>query len=262
MKNIKFFLFLNLLLLININLFSATNPKVIIYSTNPQYPPYDWSTNKNTFEGASIDLLKMLIPSEYELVPEVYPWVRAQKLAEQGEIDLLLSLRITPERQEYLDFTTYRAFPNPIVLFVKKGNPIYFDKWDDLKDYVGGVSLGDTFGGGFDEYWKKELKIEKASDMQENFKKLLNGRIDYFVTGYYMGMAYIKANDLEEEIFSLDKNISNMDIYFGFSKKSNKKFLLAEISKKLEELDKKGVPDKLLKQNSEKFIKNPQIYEP
>ena len=81
--------------------------------------------------------MKLVIPKEYKLIPRVIPWVRAQNDARPRNIDLLVNLRITPERENYLDFTTYRAFPNPIAIFVRKDSKIKFEKWIELKTYIG-----------------------------------------------------------------------------------------------------------------------------
>lgn len=250
------------ILLFMINLSTFSNSKEISYATNPVYPPYDWGILSSEYSGAGIELLKLVIPKEYKLVPKVIPWARAQNDAKLGNIDLLVNLRITPERETYLDFTTYRAFPNPIAIFVRKDSKIKFDKWDDLKAYTGGVSLGDTFGEGFDEYWPKELKVQVAKNMDENFNKLMARRIDYFVTGYYSGRAYILANNLDSDIKTFEKFISNQDIYFGFSKKSNFKSLIPYISKRLEELDKNGTTDKLLQEALKSYMINSKVFIP
>jgi polar amino acid transport system substrate-binding protein len=107
--------------------------RTVIYSTNPQYPPYDWSVGNDGFDGASIELLKMVLPPGLPLKPAFYPWKRSLFLAERGEIDLLVSLRITPERSGYLRFTSHRAFPNPIVVFVCKDRKFPYKSWKDLK---------------------------------------------------------------------------------------------------------------------------------
>lgn len=221
-------------------------PITVIYSTNPNYPPYDWAEDEKVFQGASIELLTRVIPAGVQAKPRVVPWKRALSMAEDGSIDLLLSLRITPERSAYLDFTKHRAFPNPISVFVRKDRVFSFKDWSDLKGKRGGVSQGDTFGAGFDEYWRKELQIEEARSLEENFKKLQAGRIDYFVSGLFLGRSYILKNKLAAELTALDKPISTQDIYFAFSKKSKHGALKAAMEKKLEELDRKGLPEKLL----------------
>lgn len=260
MKRIKqliiIFVFINLVIYGN----GIEKKTTIIYSTNPYYPPYDWSIGEDKFDGASIELLEMVIPNGYNLKAVVYPWKRSMLLAEQGDIDMLISLRITSEREKYLIFTEHRAFPNPISIFVREDKKFKYSEWKDLKPYRGGISLGDTFGGGFDQYWVKELKIEEASNMEENFRKLEMGRIDYFITSYYLGMAYIGARQLKTPIIALEKPISTLDIHFGFSKNSKKDLPIEYIDKKLAELDKKGIPEMLLKKYLEKYNMNPKIY--
>ena len=221
--------------------------KAVIFSTNPHYPPYDWGEGTDGFDGASIELLKMVMPPGLPLKPAVYPWKRALYLAEQGGIDLLVSLRITPERSSYLTFTPHRAFPNPIAVFVREDRIFRYRSWGDLKKRKGGVSGGDTFGGGFDEYWRKELTVEEAPSMRENFQKIASGRIDYFVTSKYVAEAYLAKNPPEHKIVALSPPVSTFDIHFGFSKRSPCAPLADYVGRRLREADRNGVPDKLLK---------------
>lgn len=229
----------------------------IVYSTNPQYPPYDWGVGGDHFDGASIELLALVAPPGITLKPLLLPWKRSMSLAAEGKIDLLLSLRITPERSEYLTFTSHRAFPNPIVVFVRKNGSFPYKEWRDLIGKRGGRSLGDTFGGGFDEYWRKELMMEDAPSMVENFKKLDEGRIDYFVTSRYLGEAYISSQKFKNQIVALSPAISSMDIHFGFSKKSPCTQQIDSVSRRLAEVDRKGVSEKLLKKYLQRFQSQP-----
>lgn len=219
----------------------------LVYSANPSYPPYHWVGADGRLEGASIDLLKMVAPQGLVLKPVVLPWKRALALAEHGDVDLLLSLRNTPERAKFLAFTSARAFPNPIVVFVREDRTFPFDSWSDLKGRRGGISLGDTFGNGFDEYWRAELSIEEAKNMEANFEKLEAGRIDYFVTSKFVGEAYSSSRPLKHGFVQLGKPVSSQDIHFGFSKRSPCADLAEQMDRKLRELDKKGVLEQLLR---------------
>lgn len=238
--------------------FAAESPvrsvcSTIVYSTNPQYPPYDWGVAGDHFEGASIDLLAMVAPPGVKLQPALYPWKRSMSMAASGEIDLLVSLRKTPERSEYLAFTSQPAFANPIVVFVRQDRSFPYRAWKDLKGRRGGVSLGDTFGAGFDEYWRSALSVEEAPSMVENFRKLDEGRIDYFVTSSYLGQAYLATQRLKNRVVPLGPAISKQEIHFAFSKKSPCLKYLDHFNKRLGELNRKGIPEKLLKKNLERF---------
>jgi polar amino acid transport system substrate-binding protein len=228
--------------------------ETILYSTNPSYPPYDWAVSDVAFAGASVELLQMAVPESLKLQPVVYPWKRALFLAGMGQIDLLLSLRITPERQQYLEFTRHQAFPNPIVVFARTDHSFRFGSWEDLKPLTGGVSQGDTFGGGFDQYIKQELRIESAPTMEENFQKLLAGRIDYFVSGYYLGMTYILAHDLEGKIAVIGDPVSSEGIHFAMSRKSRCKKYLEAIDARLDVLGQAGTPERLLDQAMREYV--------
>jgi polar amino acid transport system substrate-binding protein len=232
---------------------AVDQPVELVYSTNPHYPPYDWSVDNKVFEGASVELLSLILPPGVTAKPVVYPWKRSLMLAREGEIDLLVSLRITPERSEYLEFSSHRAFSNPIVVFVRKDHAFPFRSREDLRGRKGGVSLGDTFGGGFDEYWPKALTIEVAPTMLENFRKLQAGRIDYFVSGYFLGRAYLEKYGLENEIMALKPPLTEMDIHIGFSRKSKFLSLLPQINQRLAELDRQGIPEQLLEKHLKLF---------
>ncbi len=236
--------------------------RALVYSCNPMYPPYHWSEDNQVFEGASVELMRLVLPAGVEAKPVVYPWKRSLMLAAEGKIDLLLSLRITPERSETLLFTRHRAFPNPIVVFVRKAAAFKFSSREDLKGLRGGISLGDTFGGGFDEYWRAELDVEQAPTMLENFRKLQAGRIDYFVSGYYLGLAHISRHHLEEEIVALEPPLSNHGIHFAFSKASPACRLMEGVDRRLEELDREGVPERLLQKHLQRFRTVPLRREP
>jgi len=235
---------------------AAPQRRTLVYSANPQYPPYHYATGPDAFAGASIELLRMVLPEDLPCQPLVLPWKRTLLMAEEGGIDLVLSLRITPEREKYLVFTRHHAFPNPIVVFVRRDRSFPFAGREDLKGRRGGIALGDTFGNGFDEYWPRELTIETAPTMVENFRKLDAGRIDYFVTSSYLGRAYLARNRPEHEIVPLDPPISTLGIHFGFSRRSPYAGLVEQVDARLEELAREGALQRLLERHLELFSRD------
>ncbi|WP_417068374.1 substrate-binding periplasmic protein [Niveibacterium terrae] len=222
----------------------------LVFATNPNYPPFSWVEDKTRYQGASIALLQKITLPGVTMEPVIYPWNRAQAMARAGQIDLLLSLRITPEREQYLAFTRSPAFPNPIVVFAREGGPLRTADWKLLEKYRGGVSLGDSFGGGFDAYLKEHLHVEVADTMTENFKKLSLGRVDYFVSGEYLGRAYLRSTRRQGEgrILALSPPVSREFIHFAMSRKSRCLHLLPLIDEKLKELVRQGIPARLLEE--------------
>ncbi|HEY9104688.1 substrate-binding periplasmic protein [Chitinimonas sp.] len=228
----------------------------LVYATNPKYPPYGWSEDDAHYQGAAEALLRLVAPANVTLQPVVYPWKRAQALAESGEVDLLLALRITPERERYLSFTRSRAFHNPIAVFVPAGSPLKTADWNALASYRGAVSSGDFFGNGFDAFLRTRLQVEVAPSVVENFKKLRAGRVDYFVTGEQMGLAYLRNTEGPQmgNVTVLKPYISDGDIHFGFSRRSPCLSLLPEMDARMAQADQKGTSARLLEEAMAQFI--------
>jgi polar amino acid transport system substrate-binding protein len=230
--------------------------KLVTWATNPAYPPYDWVNAQGAYDGAAAEVLELVLPAGYKLEPSMVPWKRAQELAKSGKVDLLVNFRKTPERETWLQFSVNPTFSNPVAIFVREDRRISFANWDQLKGLKGGVSLGDTFGNGFDEYLAKNLTVEVAPSVNENFKKLDAGRIDWFVSGVYMGLAWLSQASLHP-IVALTPYVSNDSIYLGMSKLSPHLDLLADIDRKLAALKADGTLDRLLARNLKKFYASP-----
>ena len=178
----------------------AQECKKIVISADPAYPPLHWYDG-TTLQGASIEITTRILDDlglPYE-VRYVGPWKRVLLNAERGAIDMVVSLKNIPERRDYLEFTSNVAFANPIAVFVPRASNFKYAKWQDLKGKRGGVTLGNKFGNGFDEFMDAQLTTDAAPTPESNFKKMALGRIDYFITGFYTGMAYILEHDLETE---------------------------------------------------------------
>ncbi|MEI8093255.1 MAG: transporter substrate-binding domain-containing protein [Spirochaetales bacterium] len=256
MKLLRFLLLVGLVAAMLVPALMAQE-KVITWATNPQYPPYDWVNADGTYDGAAAELVTLLTPKGYTLEPVLVPWKRAQELAKVGKLDLLVNFRITPEREEWLQFSTNPTFPNPVAVFVRDDKKLSLISWDVLKPLTGGVSLGDTFGNGFDAYLKQNLSYSVAPSMIENFKMLDAGRIDWFVSGANMGLAWLSISKLAHPIVALTPYISNDSIHLGMSRLSPHLGVLAEIDKKLAQLKADGTLDRLLQKYQKRFTSAP-----
>lgn len=232
--------------------------KVITWATNPQYPPYGWAISDTDYAGACNELLSLITPAGYVFRSVMVPWARAQEMARRGEIDLLINLRITPERSTWLKFSSNPTFFNPIVVFMRKDKAIPFKSWDELKPLRGGVTIGDAFGNGFDEFLKDKLDVDAIPNVGGNFRKLNAGRIDYFVSGYYMGLAWLASAGLGDRITALSPPISSTYIHLGFSRLSPHLGVLPEIDRQLALLGANGTLTRMLDEQLKKFSDTPR----
>jgi polar amino acid transport system substrate-binding protein len=200
----------------------------VVFSANPDYPPYHWADG-DRIVGASVALTGRIL-DELGVRWEarfVGPWPRVLKSAEYGEIDLVVSLKPTPDREAYLDFT--RA-------------P------EDLVGKRGGRSAGDRFGDSFDRFAEKFLTIEDADSLAVNFNKLAAGRIDYVVTGLYTGRAQLLRAGQAERIVPLPRPVNEGFIHHGFARRSPCRSLLAAIDARLAAAQRSGLAARLLEE--------------
>ena len=170
----------------------------------------------------------------------VGPFHRVLKEAEAGTVALVSSLKITPERQQYLAYTSVPLFSNPIAVFVARNRGFAYSGWQDLVGKRGAITLGNQFGGGFDEFMRDHLKVESAQKVYMNFSKLDAGSIDYLVTGYYSGLIYLNQSGQADRFMPLRPYVTETDNFIALSKASPCVKHLARLNAQLEAMQKRG----------------------
>lgn len=232
--------------------------KRVVISANPDYPPYHWAEG-DRIVGASIALTGRIL-DELGVAWEarnVGPWPRVLKQAEYGQIDLVVSLKPTPEREAYLSFTPSPAFPNPMALFTLKTQAFKFDTYSDLVGKRGGRTAGDRFGEAFDRYAEQSLKLEDAITLHSNFQKLLAERIDFVVTGLYTGRAQLLREGLADRIGPLPRLVNDGFIHHGFVRRSPCVSLLEAVDARLAAARKSGLDRRLLEEALQEWQQRP-----
>ncbi len=233
---------------------AAAECKKLVISADPAYPPLHWQKG-NVLQGASIEIATKILDDlgvPYE-VRYVGPWSRVLHSAEQGEIDMISTLKVTPERLGYLEFTSNPAFANPIAVFVPRNSSLHYSKWDDLIGLRGGITRGNKFGSGFDEFLETYLNIDGANLPESSFKKMAIGRIDYFITGLYTGLAYIAEHGQESEFIALTPYVAETQNRMGFVKASPCIKYLPAFDKRLGEMQRQGAVQVILDRNLERW---------
>jgi len=234
--------YLFLLLLVPTTLWAQVKEcKKVVISADSDYAPLHWYDGKQ-LTGASIEIAVTALTSlgiPYEL-RYMGPFHSVLQGARRGEIDMISSLKDTPERREYLAFTSVSLFSNPIAVFVLKDAKFIYSNWNDLIGKRGGVTLGNQFGNGFDDFLTAHLQVTSAQKAYMNFKKLELGRIDYLITGYYSGQVYLASSGQSDKFVALKPYISETDNFIAFSKLSPCVHHLKALNSQLETMREDG----------------------
>ena len=227
----------------------ANDGSVLKVSGPPNYLPMSFVDKTSGHPtGVSYDIVKLLgerLSVPIKIFPNL-PWRRALVYLNSGELDILVAIYKTPEREEkYLFSVPYHQ--NAAHIFVRKDRFFNFKGLNDLLGKTGEVPMGDSFGSVFDTFVKEHnLRIEYAPTKTQRFKKLLLGRSDYVIQDKLDGLIYIRQNFLSDKIIILPKAISFTKVHFAISKKSFFANKIPEINCFLEELKRNGTITSLI----------------
>jgi polar amino acid transport system substrate-binding protein len=234
----------------------------LVLTADPAYPPLHWYDGKN-LQGASIDIARRVLDDlkiPYE-VRYVGPFPRILKMAERGEVDMIATLKKTPEREKFLVFPATPALANPVAVFVSRNHPFTYHDRRDLVGLRGGITRGNLFGNGLDDYLRSSLTFEEANSPENNFDKLELGRIDYFITGFYAGMAYLHKRGDDAKFLALSPYIADAENFIALTRKGHCADKSGLIDERLALLKKNGVVEALIQKNIRAWNAHPVMAE-
>lgn len=196
--------------------------------------PYTYNENGVAagFEIESFDAVISQMRLEAEYVQ--YPWNRCLKSLEHGQVDALISLLKTPERERYTYYLETSISISKTMLFITLDKAISFSgSYRDLEGYSIGVITGFSYGEAFDN--ADYLTKDGAEDVQMLITKLLKGRNDVAVENQVVVKASALKMGVQDQLGFLEPPIHTQKLYVGFSKANNLESLCTEFSEALHE---------------------------
>ena len=230
--------------------YHASAAEIITIATL-EYPPW---TGKNLKDNGFVNhaIAEAFKRRGYTVKYTYLPWKRAVAESRSGNYSALSYVYWSKDWQK--DF--YLSDPiseEKIVFFHLKSDPIKAWKTlDDLKDYKFGATRGYTYTK---EFWQaaksKRLEVDVTDSDEQNFKKLLAGRIDIFPSGLVNGVNILqKEFDAgQSDLITYDtKPLSETTGHLAFPRsRKNSESLLRIFDQGLAELKQEGLYDRLRK---------------
>jgi len=199
---------------------------VVSLATDP-FPPYIIKNrNDDDFHGIYIDILDEIFTQmdgvKYKIVHR--PWNRCLKEAQFGDVDGVLMLFKTPEREKYLVYSKpmVTEIMSMWVLASKFPDGLEWDTMKDLKEFSFVYPSGYSISKEWDQAVKKG-DINKAIMVYDNevaMELVSMNRYDIAPMIERVGYEIIKKKSLERTIIQLNKPLGQAVYYIGFSKKS------------------------------------------
>jgi polar amino acid transport system substrate-binding protein len=232
----------------------AESCRQLIATGNPEYPPYLWRdpTDSQRLIGADADLMQLLakeigIPIEVRYVGS---WARVQEETRLGRVDLIAGAFFTVPRLDYMDYFYPPFQETRSLIWTRRDAGFPYKKWSDLRGHAGVTVINNSFGEDFDKFAKKSLNIGTVPSLEQAFKMLQLGRVDYLIYEENPGLAYIAKFDIAG-LAPVYPQISNESLYVTLSHKSpcNTGEVRALIGKAIYKLVRRNVMKKMIDAN-------------
>ncbi|MDQ5909854.1 MAG: polar amino acid transport system substrate-binding protein [Pseudomonadota bacterium] len=208
--------------------------RTILLSEEGQWPPYTYESEGTATKGLSFELMaeifhRLQIPYELKL----YPQQRCIEQMKSGERDAITLISKNPDREEFLEYTVPIVQSFGLIYYsASRPQPIQWETFADLQSYKIGVVAGHNYGKAFNKAREQyQFRVESVIKIEQNFEKLLNGRIDIMLANQDEVSAMIKKNPhYQDKIRAADKPYIDYAYHIGFSRKSEARQLVPLIN--------------------------------
>lgn len=177
--------------------------------------------------------------SGVELDIVAVPWKRALAELEAGRAGNGALYKNSERLQKY-DFST-KLFDEVQIVYVRTGNEFKFTGVSSLKGKRVGVIRGWSYGDEFDAAVKSgSISADGVDSDEQNFKKLLIGRIDAMISIRETAAAAIAAGGYKDKVTALSPPLSNSSAYIAFAKSAHKQEVIDKLNKAIQAIRSDG----------------------
>jgi len=199
-----------------------------------------WAQSQGTnLRGPIIDIASEIFGDlDLAVNTQVLPWGRAMHQLRHGQLDVMLVLNKTVERNEYIRYSVAYA-DIPVSVFVLKGQVFDFSTLDDLIGKKGLFIQGQQFGKKFEQF-KSQLSLYAITSERQMITMLSIKRADYAISNNYAFISEARRLGLAREFDFLPQEISLTPIHMGFSRKSKYIKHIKQVNKKIIQMKEEG----------------------
>ena len=193
-----------------------------IITGDPDYRPISY-LDGTRLRGAAFDIVEAAldrIAQPYE-VRTTGPWKRVLAAGQTGEIDIIVEVKPTPERERYLAFTGTPVYSNPVAAFTRRADHRVIHGWNDLVGLHGARVLGNSFSAEFDDFVEHRLDITEVARVELGFKMVEAGHLDYFLDSYYAGFSYLLETGQTDAFTVQQPYMTDTPSFVGFARNGN-----------------------------------------
>ncbi|WP_136806567.1 substrate-binding periplasmic protein [Desulfosediminicola flagellatus] len=213
------------------------------------YPPYYFEENGEV-TGFCVEVVNQVATTiDLNISYQAFPWKRMLANAKQGDVDAVMPLFRTIEREAYLYFDNLDIAQETNSFFTLKRRNINFSgDYESLNSYTIGVVDSYSYGEKFDNY-SAFIKVPTSNE-EHLIQMLVYGRFDVGVGNRSVIEYYAEKQAVAEEIRFLSPHINNELLYIGFSRVSGNGELHTKFARALKKFKKTKKYQEIVKKYS------------
>jgi len=196
------------------------------------YPPQYYKDENGQWTGLDVELAVAVVEKAGFIVEFVeLPWSRALKMIETGDVQFMMNLSITPEREKFMNFIGPERTSQMILVVNEKYANVPLDNIDDLGNIVDnyGLKIGLQKDVEYSVEFNEKLEVEEfsknfeyTSDVNLQPNNVANHRLFGFFEDK-VSMNYQILNNPDFEGLALHPfTLSQEEVYFGVTKNLDK----------------------------------------
>jgi polar amino acid transport system substrate-binding protein len=220
----------------------------LVVTGHPNYPPLLWSTG-STLDGAPVRLAQKLAAEVGAQVQVINPgdWEKAVTAVRTGDADMIVGIYFNDERTSFLEFVRPAWIQDTVSVIVAQDRSFAFSGIADLVERRGAAGKAESFGNDLDKYIAEKLNVTRTDGLSAAFDMLLAGQTDYVIDGTYPALKVAIERGIKDKVAVLEPPLVTEGGYMAFSKKSACQHLAAAFGKRIEEMQKSGDIDALIR---------------
>lgn len=191
---------------------------------------------KGIYHGIDVDFLELVLRTAgIEYKTEYFPFARLKDLIKSNAVQVIPGMLYAEDggkpRYKYVLYNV----GGYTLLYKKSDTKIKIQSVKDLKSLQVGVVRDDSYGDSFDKAIQNGTLLikeeNKANSDEQNFEKLISGRIDLLAINNIVGPFLVKSKKWEAKVepvslkFQYGSDVKSNGIYFAFSQKTPDEFI-------------------------------------
>lgn len=222
----------------------------IILVEEGEWPPYTYESSGAPTKGVSFELMTEIFHRlNKPFTINLLPMKRCIFELTTGDCDAITMLSRNNEREEFLVFTHPIVESKGFVYYDSYRHPKFeWNSFADLQPYTIGTVSGYNYGSDFEDICRRyKLKTERVSRIDQNFRKLLAGRIDILLVNQTEVNEFMRTHpQYRSRIRSAGTPYHVYSYHMAFSKKSRHLDLIPKINRVITDMKNDGTADRIL----------------